>query len=158
MDPNAPNITVTEPVYDTDGSRVFLAAAIGDQLSAADAKRLQVGANGKSSNGITPAETLHVSDEVVQPGAAGQDDDAERARLEAEATATPPAPEPETTTAVVSLDDFDGLNAKDAQKAVAAYDADTLDAAEAFEKGRETPRTSVLGAIDKRRQALSEAE
>lgn len=138
MDPSTPNITVTEAVYDTDGSRVFLAAAVGDQLSAEDAKRLKVGANGKSSNGITPAETLHIA------GPSG--DDSEQGQ--------PPAPP-------ATLETFAGLNANDAKKAVAAFDAEALDAAEALEKARTgdlSPRKSVLGAIDKRRQALSEAE
>lgn len=136
MDPSTPNITVTEAVYDTDGSRVFLAAAVGDQLSAADAKRLKVGANGKSSNGITPAETLHIA------GPSGDD---------SEQSEAPPA----------TLETFAGLNATDAKKAVAAFDVEALDAAEALEKARTgdlSPRTSVLGAIDKRRKALSEAE
>lgn len=68
---NGTNITVTEPVYAVVEGRTILAAAVGDELSPAEAERLQVGKNGKSSNGIGPATSLEPGPEAQLPGAVG---------------------------------------------------------------------------------------
>lgn len=72
------SIVVTEPVFlETEDGRTVLAAAVGDELTPAQAEALKVGKDGKSKNGVGPAEDLARRDERELPGAFGRDADAE---------------------------------------------------------------------------------
>lgn len=127
---------VTEPVYqELPDGRTVLAAAVGDELTEAQASALQVGADGTSSNGVTPADKLPAGPEPMQPGAAAPD-----------------AGQTGSTTAEV---DFASMNARDTIAAVESYDADQLTALEEYETSLGAKsRSTVAAAITSRREQL----
>lgn len=128
-------IIVTEPVYAEVDGRTILAAAVGEELTEAQAKQLGVGANGKSNSDVQPATSIPAGPEPELPGAVGQADAKEPAAAEGDSSS-------------VALAD---LNVTDATARVNADDAD-LDALEAEERDGKA-RKGVLDAIAARREA-----
>lgn len=140
MEPGT-NIIVAEPVYaETEDGRTVLAAAVGDELTQAQADALKVGADGKSKNGVKPATELRREPTGEKAGGF--------------ATPAPPSGAEEA----VAPTGFAALNAKDAAKAIKGMNAVELEQAYATETARgDAQRVSVMKALDARTAALKDA-
>lgn len=123
------NITVTEEVYAVvDGGRTVLAAAVGDELTLAEAERFGVGPDGKSTTGVGPATELLPEDAATT----------------------------EETSGTGEAGPLGDLNATDAIAAIGKYDAATLDAARAEETAKgDKARKTVVAALDARAAELA---
>lgn len=135
------NTIVTEPVYlNLADGRTILAASPGDELTEKECELYSVGSNGKSSNGVTPPDSLRAQMENSKHASELLQDE----------------------TAAVVVDGAEGyavLNAKDATKHIGGLTTvEQLDEVSGYENAREDGgRKSVFESLDKRYTAIGSA-